>query len=76
MISPTVKSLLATEQLKRSDASSALGITAQALSNKYVRDSFSAEDLVKIATACGYHLAFIRDKDGMVITFPALEIQD
>lgn len=76
MISPTIKSILATEQKKRSDASSALGITAQALSNKYMRDSFSAEDLIKIATACGYHLAFVRDKDGLTVTFPAADSQE
>lgn len=71
MIAPTIKSLLATEQLKRTDAAAALGITAQAMSNKYNRDSFSAEDLLKVATAAGYTLSFIRKRDGLVISFPA-----
>ena len=39
MIAPTIKSLLATEQLKRTDAAAALGITAQAMSNKYTKYS-------------------------------------
>lgn len=71
MIAPTVKSLLATEKLKRTDAAAALGITAQAMSNKYNRDSFTAADLVKLATAAGYALSFVRKRDGLQITFPA-----
>ena len=71
MIAPTIKSLLATENLKRTDAAAALGITAQAMSNKYNRDSFSADDLLKVATAAGYNLAFVRKRDGLQITFPA-----
>ena len=70
MIAPTVKSLLATEKLKRTDAAIALGITAQAMSNKYNRDSFTASDLVKIAAAAGYNLCFVRKSDGLLITFP------
>lgn len=70
MIAPTVKSLLATEKMKRTDAAAALGITAQAMSNKYNRDSFTAEDLLKIATAAGYALSFVRKRDGLVISFP------
>ena len=76
MIAPTIKSLLATEQLKRTDAAAALGITAQAMSNKYNRDSFSAEDLIKVAAAAGYNLAFVRKRDGLMITFPAAAGQE
>ena len=71
MIAPTVKSMLVMEGMKRNEAAAALGITAQAMSNKYNRDSFTADDLVKIATAAGYNLAFIRKRDGLMITFPA-----
>ena len=71
MIAPTVKSMLVMEGMKRNEAAAALGITAQAMSNKYNRDSFSAEDLVKVAAAAGYNLAFVRKRDGLMITFPA-----
>lgn len=71
MIAPTVKSMLIMEGMKRNEAAAALGITAQAMSNKYNRDSFSAEDLVKVAAAAGYNLAFVRKRDGLMITFPA-----
>ena len=71
MIAPTVKSMLVMEGMKRNEAAAALGITAQAMSNKYNRDSFTAEDLLKIATAAGYALSFVRKRDGLQITFPA-----
>ena len=71
MIAPTVKSMLVMEGMKRNEAAAALGISAQAMSNKYNRDSFSAEDLIKVAAAAGYNLAFVRKRDGLMITFPA-----
>ena len=71
MIAPTVKSMLVMEGMKRNEAAAALGITAQAMSNKYNRDSFSADNLLKVATAAGYNLAFVRKRDGLMITFPA-----
>ena len=71
MIAPTVKSMLVMEGMKRNEAAAALGISAQAMSNKYNRDSFSANDLLKVATAAGYSLAFVRKRDGLMITFPA-----
>lgn len=76
MIAPTVKSMLVMEGMKRNEAAAALGITAQAMSNKYNRDSFSAEDLLKVATAAGYNLAFVRKRDGLMITFPAAGPQE
>ena len=73
MIAPTVKSMLVMEGMKRNEAAAALGITAQAMSNKYTRDSFSAVDLVKIASACGYRLAFTDEAGKAVIMFPELQ---
>ena len=69
MIAPTVKSMLVMEGMKRNEAAAALGISAQAMSNKYNRDSFSADDLLKVATAAGYSLAFVRKRDGLMIAF-------
>ena len=40
-----------------------LKISKQALSNKYYRDSFSAEDLIKIADFLKCDLAFIDNTD-------------
>ena len=79
MIAPTVKSMLVMEGMKRNEAAAALGISAQAMSNKYNRDSFSADDLLKVATAAGYNLAFVRKRDGLMIAVPSpgpAEVQD
>ena len=76
MIAPTVKSMLVMEGMKRNEAAAALGISAQAMSNKYNRDSFSAEDLLKVATAAGYNLASNRKRDGLMIAFPSTGPQE
>lgn len=61
-ITPTVKYLTMLTNVDRQQLADALGLArAQAVTNKYTRDSFTAQDLVKIAAACGYKLAFIRD---------------
>lgn len=68
MITRTVKAAAARAGLNRAQIAQALGVgTAQAVSNKYTRGSFSAQDLIKIAAACGYKLAFV--KGDIVITF-------
>lgn len=58
--------------LKRGALADALGINSQSLTNKYTRDSFSGLDLVKIAEACGYRLAFVDDQGKAVIAFPKI----
>ena len=54
-----VKALMHLNNKDHSDLAAALGISKQALSNKFSRDSFSAEDLIKIASALGCDLAFV-----------------
>ena len=45
----------------RADIAESLKISEAAVSNKFYRDSFSAEDLIKIADCLGYNLALIND---------------
>lgn len=67
-ITPVVQYVAAKAGVDRQQLADALGLArAQAVSNKYTRDSFSAQDLIKIAAACGYKLAFV--KGDIVITF-------
>jgi len=42
----------------RQDLATALNITDNAITAKFYRDSFSAEDLIKIADCLGYSLDF------------------
>ena len=50
-----------------------LQISKQALSNKYYRDSFSAEDLIKIADCLGVSLALV--DNGKIIAFDMDDIR-
>ncbi|WP_299824711.1 hypothetical protein [uncultured Phascolarctobacterium sp.] len=63
--------------MSRADLAQALGLsTPQALSNKYNRGSFTAQDLTRIAQACGVRLAFVDDTGRAVLTFPAPPADD
>ena len=73
MISEIVKASAGLAGADRKVLAGALGISSQAMSNKYTRDSFSAVDLVKIASACGYRLAFTDEAGKAVIMFPEHE---
>lgn len=70
--SQKVKSILALSGKDHAGLASYLGISSQALSNKFYRDSFSAADLVKVGAYCGVSLAFFTS-DGNKIT---LDISD
>ena len=73
MIGEIVKASAGLAGADRKVLAGALGISTQAMSNKYTRDSFSAVDLVKIASACGYRLAFTDEAGKAVIMFPEHE---
>ena len=57
---------------KRDDVAVALKISNQAVSNKFNRDSFSAEDLIKIADCLGVSLALV--DNGKVLEFDMNDI--
>ena len=58
-ISDKIKALLKLQGKNNSGLAKYLGISDQALSNKFYRDSYSGEDLIKIADFLGCELAFI-----------------
>lgn len=58
-ISGKVKGLLFSNGKDHAGLAAALGISAQALSNKFYRDSFSSEDLIVVAEFVGCELAFL-----------------
>jgi len=57
-----VKALLELKHETNTGLAKHMGITTQALHNKYHRDSYSASDLIKIAEYLGAELAFIVDE--------------
>lgn len=72
MIGNIVKAAANIKNADRKILAEALNISPQALSNKYSRDSFSGVDLIKIADACGYRLAFVDEQGKAVIAFPKM----
>jgi hypothetical protein len=52
----------------RQDLSNALKITDKAITAKFYRDSFSAEDLIKIADCLGYSLDFSSNDNKIIFT--------
>lgn len=58
-MSDNVKALLTLTGKKQMQLASCFGMAKQAMNNKMRRDSWSANDLAKVAEFCGYKLAFI-----------------
>ena len=58
-ISDKVKALLKLQGKNNKGLAEYLEISDQALSNKFYRDSYSGEDLIKIATYLACEIAFI-----------------
>ncbi len=73
-ISGKVKALLNIKDKDHAGLAKHLGISKQALSNKFYRDSFSAADLIKISDYIGCPLAFIVD-DAQKIIIDMSDIQ-
>lgn len=63
-----VKGMLKLKGKKNIELAEYLGLgTAQALTNKFNRESFSAEDLIKIADFLGCELAFILSDNQKIV---------
>lgn len=67
-VSEKIKALLQIKSKKKNELAEYLGMNSQSLSNKFSRDSFSAEDLIKISTFLECPLAFeIDDKQKIIL---------
>ena len=58
-ISAKIKAFLAIREKKQIDLAQHFGMTKQSMNNKMSRDSWSAEDLVRVAEFCGCKVAFV-----------------
>ena len=72
-VSDKIKAGLKLEGKKIEELAEMLNISRQSMSNKFYRDSFSAEDLIKIADFLGYSLAFVSNNQN--ITFSMDDIK-
>ncbi len=66
-VSSKIKALLKLKGRGNEELAKHLNISKQALSNKFYRDSFSTQDLIKISSFLGYALAFVIDESQMII---------
>ena len=67
-ISDKVKALLKLQGKNNRGLAEYLGISDQALSNKFYRDSYSGEDLIKIAAYLECEIAFIAGDTKIALT--------
>ena len=67
-VSKKVRAVLTLSSRKQQDFAEYLGVSKQATSGKFSRDTFTAADLIKVADLCGCTLEF-RLPDGTVIPF-------
>jgi len=74
-MSNKIKYVMGEQNKKRDDLLTALGISYQAVSNKFNRDSFSGADLIKIADCLGVKLAFVGDDDKKIVAFSMSDIE-
>lgn len=74
-VSSKIKALLKLKGKDNSGLAMHLGISNQALSNKFYRDSFSATDLIKVAEYLNCDLAFVVD-DAQKIVLDRSDIKE
>jgi len=74
-ISDKLRALLALKGMKSSDLATYFGISPQAMRNKFSRGSFSADDLIKIASFLGAELSY-RVSNNQVITLDEKDLQE
>ena len=75
-ISDKVKAGLKLNGKEIQELADLLKISKQSMSNKFYRDSFSAEDLIKIADFLGYSLAFIGDKQNILFNLDDIKPEE
>ena len=67
MVSDKIKALLSMKGKKYNELATLFGISPQAMRNKFVRGSFSADELIMIADFLDCQLAFEVDNEQQII---------
>lgn len=76
MITNKIKALLIMKDTGLTKFADYVGKSQPTISNKAKRDSWNAEDLIKIAEHTSTKLAFIDDNDKPVIIFDSNDLSD
>ena len=67
MVSDKIKALLNMKGKKYKELAQLFGISEQAMRNKFVRGSFSADELIQIASFANCQLAFNIDNEQKIV---------
>ena len=65
-VSDKIKAGLKLNGIEIQNLAEFLNISKQSMSNKFYRDSFSAQELIKIADFLGYSLVFVGEKQNIM----------
>lgn len=66
-VAETIKDLLKLKKVSQVELAEKLGTSKQNINNKFKRNTFSPEELVKIAEILGMQLAFVDGKEKYII---------
>lgn len=66
-VSDTIKDLLKIKNVSQVELAEKLGMSKQNINNKFKRNTFSPDELVKIADILGMQLAFVEGKEKYII---------
>lgn len=66
-VAETIKDLLKLKNVSQVELAEKLGTSKQNINNKFKRNTFSPEELVKIAEILGMQLAFVDGKEKYII---------
>lgn len=75
-IANKLKYVMGEKNKKRDDVAAILKISNQAVSNKFNRNSFSAEDLIKIADCLGVSLALVDNNKSVIFDLDDVRQRD
>lgn len=75
-MSDNVKGLLALRRKKQIQLAESFGMSKQTMGNKMARNSWSGNDLAKVASFCGCKLAFLLPDGQQIILHPEDEDKD
>lgn len=66
-----VKYLIDQKGVSRQQLAQAFNTTMPGIANKFTRGSFDWHDLTVVAAACGVRLAFVDNRNNVLVTFPS-----
>lgn len=66
-VADTIKDLLKKKGISQVELAEKLGMSKQNINNKFKRNTFSPDELVKIAEILNMQLAFVEGKDKYII---------